>query len=659
MDKMYSIELPGAPEILGETKPRIDALCPDGKLVGNMEGVNNLHDNFLRGMNEAGADAQCFGYRPLDANKVPGPYEWMTFKQVKETATSIGSGMTKLGAGVKARVGIFSGNCIEWSLVEHATYIYGQISVPMYDTLGTAAIRHITEEAEISLITISPDKLAGFAQMWPELASVKAVVVFGKLPDTNIEVPSGARLVTLDDVIALGAQDGLAQLPKVPATPSDACTICYTSGTTGKPKGVVLSHMCFLSINNSGDLRMKHGMLPSLDNTDVHLSLLPLAHCLERAIHSLMTGRGTRIGFNQGDIRKIVDDIGALQPTVLIGVPRIFNRIHDQVWAQVNAKGGVASMLFNYAYGVKRSNLKYNVNHHWLWDRVVFKAVREKFGGRLRLVISGSAPISADVLDFLRVSLSTAVLEGYGLTETTGPSGVTCNGDMRAGSVGPPLGTCMYKLRSVPDMEYTVDDLPHPRGEIFVKGNSVFSEYYKQPELTAQAIDSEGWVATGDIGMFNECGNLVIIDRKKNMFKLAQGEYVTPERIETIYTNSPLIDQIYVHGDSLQSALVAVLVPNEEFLAREIAASHSLSHLAGKPYSELCTNKDVVEMMISVVDAWGRSNDLKGFEIPKNIFLESDPFSVENDILTPTLKVKRPIAKARYLQTIAQLYQQL
>ncbi|KAJ2483759.1 medium-chain fatty acid-CoA ligase faa2 [Coemansia sp. RSA 2131] len=651
---MYSIELAGAPEIAGETKPRIDALCPNGQIMGNMEGVNNLHDNFLRGMNEAGADAQCFGYRPLDANKAPGPYEWMTFRQVKETATNIGSGMTKLGAGPKSRVGIFSPNCIEWSLVEHATYIYGQISVPMYDTLGTLAIRHMTEEAEISLIAISPDKLAAFAEMWAELASVKAVVVFGKLPDTNINVPAGARLLTLDDVIALGV-DGQAQLPS-PATPSDACTICYTSGTTGKPKGVVLSHMCFLSVNNAVDLRIQHGMIPSLDNSDVHLSILPLAHCLERAIHSLMTGRGTRIGFNQGDVRKVVNDIGALQPTVLIGVPRIFNRIHDQVWAQVNAKGGVASMLFNYAYGVKRSNLKANVNHHWLWDRVVFKAVRQKFGGRLRLVISGSAPISSDVLDFLRVSLSTAVLEGYGLTETTGPSGVTCNGDMRAGSVGPPLATCMYKLRSVPDMEYTVDDLPHPRGEVFVKGNSVFSEYYKQPELTAQVF-SDGWIATGDIGTFDARGNLVIIDRRKNMFKLAQGEYVTPERIEIIYTNCPLIDQIYVHGDSLQSALVAVVVPNEEFLAREIASS--LSHLAGKPHSELCLDKDVIKMMISVVDSWGRSNDLKGFEIPKNIFLESDPFSVENDILTPTLKVKRPIAKARYLQTIAQLYQQL
>ncbi|KAJ2815568.1 medium-chain fatty acid-CoA ligase faa2, partial [Coemansia erecta] len=177
MASMYSIEQPGAPEIPGETKPRVDALNPDGQIMGNMEGVNNLHDSFLRGMEVAGAEAQCFGYRPLDENKVPGPYKWMTFREVKETATSIGSGLTKLGAGPRACVGIFSPNRIEWSLVEHATYIYNQVSVPMYDTLGVEAIRHMTEEAEISLIAIAPEKLPIFGKLWPEVACVKTVVV--------------------------------------------------------------------------------------------------------------------------------------------------------------------------------------------------------------------------------------------------------------------------------------------------------------------------------------------------------------------------------------------------------------------------------------------------------------------------------------------------
>ncbi|KAJ2607940.1 medium-chain fatty acid-CoA ligase faa2 [Coemansia sp. RSA 1365] len=653
----YSIEVPGAPVVPGETKPRIDSINVDGKLTTNMDGVNNMHDNLLMGMKLAGSNARCLGYRPMDTNNEPGPYKWMTFKEVKESATNIGSGFTKLGASAKSRIGIFSANRIEWSLVDHGCCVYGQISVPMYDTLGMEAVKHMAEETEMAVIAISPEKLADFLKLWADLPLVKTVVVFGEIPSDSVaSAPEGAQLMTLDDLMELGKKDGHAPLPEVAAGPSDAYTICYTSGTTGKPKGAVLSHMCFLSTVNAARNRIKHGHLPSFDNSDVHLSILPLAHCLERCIHAILTGNGARIGFNQGDVRKIVEDIGELRPTVLVGVPRIFNRIHDQVWSQVKARGGIASSLFSYAHGVKRANLKMGSNTHWLWDRVVFKAVREQFGGRLRLVISGAAPISADVLDFLRVTLSTTVLEGYGMTEVTGPSGVTYGGDMQAGSVGPPLGNSMYKLVSVSDMNYNVDDKPNPRGELYIKGNSTFSEYYKQPELTAETKDANGWIATGDIGTFNEHGNFVVIDRRKNMFKLAQGEYVTPERIEIIYTDCPVIEQIYIHGDSLQSTLVAILVPNEEFLRREIEGNSTISDRASKPLNNLCMDQDVIQLMMNIVKSWGQKNDLKGFEIPKAVYLESDPFSVENNIMTPTLKVKRLAAKAHYSQIIAELY---
>ncbi|KAJ2699802.1 medium-chain fatty acid-CoA ligase faa2 [Coemansia sp. IMI 203386] len=655
-----SIEVPNAPAIDGETKPRIAATSKDGQLTANLEGVNNMHDNFLHGMKLAGEDSDFLGYRPTDKDGKPGPYKWYTFKQVKEIATSIGSGFSKLGVQQKSCFGIFSPNRIEWVFVEHASYIYDHISVPMYDTLGVEAIKHMAEETEMTLIAVSPEKLPILAGIWPQLPLVKTVVVFGEVSDESAAaVPEGCRIITLDETIALGNHGSLAPLPETPAGPRDPCTICYTSGTTGMPKGVVLSHMCFLSTTNAVSQRIGHGFIPTLDNSDIHLSILPLAHCLERCVQALLTGHGTRIGFNQGDIRKLLEDINELKPTVLVGVPRIFNRIHDQVWSQVKVKGGLASTLFNYAYGVKKDNLAHNTNQHWLWDRVVFKNVRQKFGGQLRLIISGSAPISGDVLDFLRIAFSAVVLEGYGLTETTGPCGVTVPGDMRAGNVGCTLGTCFYKLASVPDMDYTVDDKPHPRGEIFVKGNNVFTEYFKRPDLTAETIDSDGWISTGDIGLFDERGNLVIIDRKKNMFKLSQGEYVTPERIEIIYTDSPLVDQAFVHGDSLQSELVAVIVPNEEFLRKELAGQPDLKDLSTLSLSELCANKDVISFMLKVVNKWGRRSDLKGFEIPKNIYLESNPFSIENDILTPTLKIKRPAAKKTYQDILNKLYEEL
>ncbi|KAJ2826742.1 medium-chain fatty acid-CoA ligase faa2, partial [Coemansia furcata] len=508
-------------------------------------------------------------------------------------------------------------------------------------------------------------KLSILFELWPTLPLVKTVVVFGQIPAEyagSTDIPEGAKLITLDDVKALGATDAPAPLPETPAAVNDPCTICYTSGTTGTPKGVVLSHMCFLSTVNCASERIALGFIPHLDNNDIHLSILPLAHCLERCLHAVLTGHGVRIGFNQGDIRKILDDINELKPSILVGVPRIFNRIHDQVWSQVKAKGGIASTLFNLAYSSKKENLRHGSNKHWLWDRLVFKTVREKFGGNLRLIISGSAPISSDVLDFMRVAFSAAVLEGYGLTETTGPSGVSLQTDMRSGNVGCTLGNCMYKLISVPEMNYVAESTSeNPCGEICVKGNNVFTEYYKRPDLTAEAKTADGWLFTGDIGTFDERGNLVVIDRRKNMFKLSQGEYVAPERIEIIYTNSPLVDQTYIHGNSLQSTVVAVVVPNEEFLRREISDTPALAHLAAQElsYADLCLHSDIISHFIRVFDTWGRKNGLKGFEIPKNIFLESKPFSVENNILTPTFKVKRPVAKDMYKLTLERLYAEL
>ncbi|KAJ2860481.1 medium-chain fatty acid-CoA ligase faa2, partial [Coemansia aciculifera] len=300
-----SIEVPGAPAIPGETKPRIAANKADGQLTANREGVSNMHDNFLRGMELAGKDAACLGHRPFDADGKPGPYSWMTFGELNQTASNVGSGLTKLGVAHKSCIGILSPNRIEWPIVEHASYIYDFITVPMYDTLGIDAIKYMAVETEMSLIAIAPEKLAILFELWPTLPLVKTVVVFGQIPveyadSTNI--PEDAKLITLDDVATLGAKDAPAPLPETPAAVYDTCTICYTSGTTGIPKGVVISHMGFLSIVNCISERIALGSFPRVDNKDVHLSILPLAHALERCLHAVLIGHGVRIGFNQGDI---------------------------------------------------------------------------------------------------------------------------------------------------------------------------------------------------------------------------------------------------------------------------------------------------------------------------------------------------------------------
>ena len=322
----------------------------------------------------------------------------------------------------------------------------------------------------------------------------------------------------------------------------------------------------FLSACASLKYLIDHNEVQPITKEDCYLSYLPLAHVLEHFVVHILMFRGARIGFYRGDTLKLMNDVQDLHPTLFVGVPRIFNRIYDKVNATIREKGGLSATLFNYALSSKKWYLRSGQTHHWFWDRVVFKNLREKLGGRVSLIISGSAPISNDALDFLRCSFSANVLEGYGQTETTGACALTGLADTEAGTVGAPYPSCMIKLVDVPDLGYTTQDKPYPRGEVCIKGYNVFKEYYKQPEKTAETLDSDGWCHSGDIGMIDDQGRIKIIDRKKNLFKLAQGEYIAPERIENIYMDNHVVAQAFVYGDSLQSMLVGVISPDEESL---------------------------------------------------------------------------------------------
>lgn len=216
---------------------------------------------------------------------------------------------------------------------------------------------------------------------------------------------------------------------------------------------------------------------------------------------------------------------------------------------------------------MKKANLASTV-HHTLFDFLVFKKVRERLGGRIRALVTGGAPLATEVIEFLRIAFSCDVFEGYGQTETCAAGTITAPGDYSLGHVGPPFPCCEVKLIDVAEMSYLTSDKPFPRGEICFRGHNVFRQYYKDPQKTKETVDANGWCHTGDIGMFDAQGRTRIIDRKKNIFKLAQGEYISPERIENIYANNEFVAQAFVYGDSLQATLVAIIVPDEEVLMK-------------------------------------------------------------------------------------------
>ena len=457
-------------------------------------------------------------------------------------------------------------------------------------------------------------------------------------------------VLTMEQVFAAGAA---APLPHVPPSPEDLATICYTSGTTGNPKGAMLTHANFAAalagVDSSG---------VELRPDDLHLSYLPLAHVFERIVGAALIHRGASMGFFSGDVALLMDDLATLRPTIFPSVPRLFNRIHDKIKARVHASGGVVQALFEYAYASKAFYLETAAGghtQHSVWDAVVFARMRELLGGRVRLMITGSAPIAPAVKEFLQVVFCCPVLEGYGLTETVGVATVTPEDCRHPGHVGRVSGCTEAKLCDVAEMGYTSKDTPAPRGELCLRGPNVFKGYYRDDAKTAEAIDAEGWFHTGDVARINEDGTVSIIDRKKNIFKLAQGEYVAPEKIEGVYLRAALVAQVFLHGESVKSSVVAVVVPDPETLEPWAAANG----VPGSTLADWATNPRVREAIEAQMGEAADVAKLKGFERARAVHIAAEPFDVSNGLLTPTFKLKRHQLKERYAADIAALYAKL
>lgn len=634
-----TVVCPNAQEVPGEGLPRIAAYLQDGKLTDIPNDVSTLHENFLRGIKLSG-NGPFLGRREKYANGNVGPYLWENYEAVLTRCKHFGSGLCE-HISPKDPVGIYATNRPEWTVTEQACYMFNFNTVPLYDTLGIDAIQFIIEQTEMKLIVTSGDKVAHLLDLQEKLPTLRVIVTMD--PVTTEDLTKRAEKTGIQIILFQNIEKNGQASPKTPTLPTtdDLATICYTSGTTGLPKGVMLTHRNFLAVTYALMVSSKHHYFTSLSHQDIHISYLPLAHVFERAIHQVLVYNGARIGFFQGDTLKLLQDVTELRPTLFISVPRLFNRIYDRVWAGVREKGGVAASLFQMAYNAKKSSLKKGQVTHWLWDRLVFGNVREKLGGRVRFLFTGSAPISPDVMDFLRICFSCDVYQGYGQTETAAGISFTALGDTMSGHLGAPLPCNMVKLVDVPTMQYTSKDTPFPRGEIYVKGGSVFVGYYKAPEMTAATLLDDGWCATGDIGLWDAAGRLVIVDRVKHIFKLAQGEYIAPEKIEGVYAQHELIQQCFIYGSSLKAALIAVFVLDPDALVKASLRRE---------------DEDFLPKLCLLLATYGKKAGLKGFEIVKAALIADEPFSVENGLLTPTFKLKRREIQAVYQEKLDALY---
>jgi len=549
---------------------------------------------------------------------------------------------------------LFSANKAEWIISDLGSHAYSIPNTPLYDTLGTTAIDYILKLTESPIIVLSKNKLQKILDISSK--SLKILITIEDLTEEDAGIikdaeSKGYEILDFKKLLAIGKEN--LKPHRVP-TPDTLYTISFTSGTTGVPKGVELKHSHVMA---SGSFLFIHVTFPK---DPCSLVLLPLAHVYERSKIIYEIGKGGAIAFpsNPENPKTFLDDIKILKPTHVSAVPRLYSRIESGIKEKVKSTPGLKGALLRFAvnYKLNHQDDEYFVK---FLDALIINKIKQQVGfGNLDFLISGGSPLAGESIHYLRKVLNSGFYQGYGSSETFGGVVITTkyNKDTsRCGAVGV---TAEFKLRNLPEMNYTFDS--NRSGELILRGPQVFNTYFKNPEATADSVDEDGWFGTGDIAQVDEFGSLAIIDRVKNFFKLAQGEYIASEKIENFYSgNNSFINQIFVYGDSFQSFLVGIIGIEEQLLLKLIKNSpfstkiSTLEQLLNK-MNDLEVRKYILKELNQNIKHTG----LYSFEQLKNIHLAVEPFKTEEDTITPTLKLKRPNAKKMYQSEIDSLYKE-
>ncbi|MFP5347681.1 MAG: AMP-dependent synthetase/ligase [Actinomycetes bacterium] len=580
-------------------------------------------------------DAEAFRFRSGGDG-----WETVSWSETAQAVDEIAAGLMALGVQPQDRVAIASGTRIEWVLTDFAVMCAGAATTTIYPTTVSADVRYILADSGAKVVVAEDAaQLDKVREHWADLPDLVAVVLVDPAATGRHE-----RVLSLDALRQKG-KELLATDPDVvrrataAVRPEDLATLIYTSGTTGRPKGVRLRHSSWVY---TGAAIAATGVM---SHDDLHYLWLPLSHVFGKV---LLTGQ-LAVGFPtavDGDLDSLVDNLAVVRPTLMAGAPRIFEKVHSR--AVTTARGdGIKAQIFDWAFAVGGRVAQMRLEgrepgrllalQHRLADRLVLSKIRERFGGRVRYFISGSAALSKEIGEWFHAA-GIVVLEGYGLTETSAASFVNRPNAYRFGSVGLPMAGTSVRL---------AED-----GEILIGGPGVMEGYHNLPDDTAEVLTSDGFLRTGDIGEVDDDGFLRITDRKKDLIKTSGGKFVAPQLIESRFKAiCPLASQIVVHGDGRKYVTALITLDHDA-----VADWARVNGMQGRSYADVVRSRALREQVAEHVDELNET--LNRWETIKRFEILAADLTIEHGELTPSLKLKRRVVERRYGDVLDSLYRE-
>lgn len=673
-----SIEV-GPENPVGETRVRRAYLSPDQLVTTFADGLEVLPDLLIKSAQDF-PTANALGWRKLiklhretksitkiiagkevQEDKIwefyeMSDYQYWTYSQLLEEVVKLSNGLAELGLTMDHRFNIYSSTKHTWQVMAHACSRRSITFATAYDSLGVTGLEHSINEPDVVGIFTNGNLMGTLAAIVDKTPTLK-YIIYDETADESVlkkiqDVRPDIRVVTYDELRKLGETKAHEI---VRPNPSDIACIMYTSGSTGPPKGVLLSHHNLIAAVAGLRVLLHDFLAPE----EAVIAYLPLAHILEFIVELASLSMGIRLGYGsvktltEASMKNCSGDLKTFKPTIMVGVPAVWELIRKGILAKVKGGGKIKQTIFNTALAIKKHPILGQIAGG-VMDTVVFDQVRQQTGGNLRYVLSGGAALSRETQEFLSSALVT-VLQGYGLTESCGMCAILTPLFMQYGAVGVPVPSCEVKLVDAPDAGYLSTNQPNPQGEVWIRGPSVSKGYFKRDDVTQESMTDDGWFKTGDIAQWNQDGTLSIIDRKKNLVKLAGGEYIALEKLEAIYKSCPLVMNLCVHADSNANRPMAIVLVHEKNLILACQEA-GIGDKDNRPVSSLCEDERVNQLVLKELVKVGKKADFKPLEILQSIILTDQEWTPENGLVTAAQKLNRKKILDQFAEAVKKVY---